>query len=439
MEDRIRVCFVSFWFSPAVGGAEVQAEKQARQLRDLGHEVVVVTLRHDKQWKRAETLDGLPVRRVGGIYKRGGRLRIGRLGYLPVYITMFLALWRLRHSYDVIHALQLSPVAAFAGKLLQKPVILNVQSAGPSEEQLKQLEPGARLMADTLTETSFLTVDFKDWVAGAGDIGHFPQLAFGNLMLRFLRKSNAFYQILSTRSRSYLTSHGFREEQIVLISNGIDTDKFQPAPERRPDPAKPERDIICVARLDYAKGVDVLLHTWGRIMREPAESRVYLKPRLYLVGEGVYRAQMERIVAELGIQDSVEFLGLRIDVVDLLQRSWGFVLPSRWEGMPNALLEGMACGLPCVATRVSGSEDAISDGINGLLVEPEQPAELAQALRRIIEDADFAQRLGREARATILRDYQLTTIVERCLELYRRLLTEEKNIFPLILVRKGKR
>src|SRR5205823_4031015 len=119
---------------------------------------------------------------------------------------------------------------------------------------------------------------------------------------------------------------------------------------------------------------------WGRMMQAPTEWRADLKPRLRLVGDGIFMPQMKRIVAELGIQDSVEFLGLRADVVDLLQQSWGFVLPSRWEGMPNALLEAMACGLPCVATRVSGSEDIISDGVNGLLVEPEQPAEMALML-----------------------------------------------------------
>src|SRR5207248_10097864 len=138
------------------------------------------------------------------------------------------------------------------------------------------------------------------------------------------------------------------------------------------------------------------LHAWAQMMHAPAEWRQHLKPRLRLVGTGDLRLQMERIAAQLGIQDSVEFLGLRTDVIDLLQQAWGFVMPSRWEGMSNALLEAMACGLPCVATRVSGSEDVILDGVNGLLVEPEQPAEMAEALRRIIEDTDFAQQLGQE-------------------------------------------
>ena len=428
MEDSIRICLVSFFLWPSIGGAQVRAEKLARQLQALGYDVTVVTFRHDRQWERKEMLDGLPVVRVGGIYRRDGHLSTGRLGYLPASIAMFLTLWRLRHSYDVIHALQLSPPAALIGQLTHKPVILGIQCAGPSETQRVQLdERGAALMADTLTETSFLKVDLNDWTPSAGDIGHLPRLPLGKAMLDFLRKSNAFYQILSTRSHSYLTSHGFRAEQIVHIPGSVDTERFQPAPERRPDLARPERDIICVARMDYAKGIDVLLHAWGRMLREPAEWRAHLKPRLRVVGEGVCRAQMERIVDGLGIQDSVEFLGLRTDVIHLLQQSWGFVLPSRWEGMSNALLEAMACGLPCVATRVSGSEDIISDGVNGLLVNPEQPAEMAQALRRIIEDADLAQRLGQEGRTSVVRDYQLISVVKQCLEVYRRLLTRGKK------------
>ncbi len=439
MEDRIRLCFIAFLFWPDVGGAQVRTEKQARQLQALGHDVTVVTFRHYRQWKRKEMLDGLPVVRVGGIYRRNGQLNTGRLGYLPNIVMMVLTLWRLRHSYDVIHAFQLSLPAALIGQLTHKPVVLSIQSTGPGEARRMQLdEHGAMLMADTLSETSFLKVELKDWEAGAGDIGHLPRLPLGKAMLNFLRKSNAFYQILSTRSYSYLTSHGFRAEQIVHIPGSVDTERFQPAPERRPDPARPERDIICVARLDYAKGVDVLLHAWGRMLREPSEWRAHLKPRLRLVGDGRLKPQMEYIVAELGIQDSVEFLGLRTDVVDLLQQSWGFVLPSRWEGMSNALLEAMACGLPCVATSVSGSEDIISEGVNGLLVEPEQPAEMAQALRRIIEDTELAQRLGRTGRATVVRDYRLISVVKQCLEVYRCLLTREKSSNLALAMRREK-
>lgn len=425
MEDRIKVCLISFMFAPLVGGAEVRAEKQAHQLQTLGQEVMVVTLRNNKEWKQSETLNGLPIVRVGGgIYRRNGWLHIGRLGHFPIDIAMFFTLWRLRHQYDVLHCLQLSPLAAVAtliGKLTHKPVIISIPSTGPGK---KQQESDAMLMADTLTDTSFLKVDFGDIVVG--DIGYLSQSALGgSFILKFLRKSDAYYQILSSRSYAYLTSHGFSAEHIVHIPNGIDTEKFRPDPEQRPDPHRPERNILCVARLQYPKGIDVLLHAWGRMMHAPAEWREHLKPKLLLVGEGPLRSQLERITQELGIQDSVEFLGLRRDVSDILQKSWGFVMPSRWEGMPNALLEAMACGLPSIATRVSGSEDIVLNKVNGLLVEPEQPAELAQALRLMIEDTDFAQRVGLEGRKTAANDFQLSTVVEKCIKLYWRLLKKD--------------
>ncbi len=430
MEDRMRICFVSLMFFPLVGGAEIQSERQARQLQALGHDVTIVTLRHEKGWKRAETLNGLAIIRAGGIYRRDGRLRIGRLGHVPSDIAMFLTLWRLRHQYDLIHVFQASPLAAVAvliGKIAHKPVVISIQSIGPNETQQAQLERNPMLMADTLTDTDFLKIDFHDWAPSIGDITYLHRAGVGgSAMVNFLRNSNAIFHINSTRSYSYLTSHGFHAEQIVRIPHGVNIEKFRPAPERRPDPARPERDIICVARLEHAKGVDVLLHAWGRMMHAPAEWRTHLKPRLRLAGKGTFRPHMERIVTELGIQDSVEFLGLRTDIPDLLQQSWGLVMPSRWESLPNALLEAMACGLPCVATRVCGSEDVICDGRNGLLVEPEQPAEMAQALRRLIEDTDL-QRLGQEARSTVACDYQLDNVARQFTKLYHHLITSSKN------------
>lgn len=422
MEECLRLCYLAYKFSPNVGGAEKQAEKQARQLQSLGHEVVVVTLRTDKRLERSEMMNGLPVVRVGGVYTRGGELRTGKLGHLPIAVTTFLALWHLRQSYDVIHVFQFSLLAAVAvliGMLTRKSVIINLQSAGPGETQTKQLEQGASLMVDTLTDADYLRIPSSlSWVVGGSDLTRLPQTTLGAYaILNFLRRSKAFYRVLSTRCRSYLISQGFRAEQIVHIPNGIDIEKFQP--RALVDETRSERDLLCVARLEYPKGVDVLLHAWGRMMHASPEWRIHLQPKLLLAGDGIFRPQMERIVKELGIQESVEFLGLRADITDLLQKSWGFALPSRWEGMPNALLEAMACGLPCVATRVSGSEDIIEHDHNGLLVEPENPEEMALALRRILEDTDLALRLGKEGRATVVQRYQLRSIVERCVELYR--------------------
>jgi len=431
VNNRLRICFVCLFFSPLVDGAGRRAEKQARQLQALGYDVTILTLRMRRAWDREGSLDNLSVIRIGGIFRSGGELRIDKFGIWVVGMAMFIALWRLRRSYDIIHVFQFLPIAIVAtliGRFAHKPVLISVQSTGLDKQQLTRSKYRASPLADTLTNTDVLKHFPEDIGKELSDIELLSDTIVENpTIINIMKKSNALYQILSSRGYAYLISHGFRKEQIVRISGSVDTEKFRPDPERKPDPSMSERTIICVARLEYAKGVDVLLHAWGRMMHASAEWRAHLKPHLLLAGEGKLRSRIELLVAKLGIEDSVEILGLRADVVDLLQQSWGFVLPSRWEGMPNALLEAMACGLPCIATCVSGTEDVIQHGVNGILVKPERPDDMAQALRIIIEDSELACRLGREARTTMVQDYQLINIVEQCLEVYHRLFADINN------------
>jgi glycosyltransferase involved in cell wall biosynthesis len=123
----------------------------------------------------------------------------------------------------------------------------------------------------------------------------------------------------------------------------------------------------------------------------------------------------------LGIADNVEFVGLQRDVPAQLHRGSIAVLPSRWEGMPNAVLEAMACGLPCVSTRVSGSEDIVQHGVNGLLVEPEDYQGMAQALLTLLREPLLTQIYGRAARETIEKLYALEQVMDRYIELYQKL------------------
>ena len=425
MRKKLRICVIAYHFAPTIGGSEIQAEKHARQLQAFGHDVTVITLRREQHWKKVEDYEGLPVYRIGGIYRKNGTLRLGRLGHIPSDILLFQLLWKLRKEFDGSHSLQMSPlagVAAFIGQKMQIPLVVSIPSAGPTKVPRPE---DATLMADTLKEkgidTAFLRVPFQETVVG--DIDVITRTAIGGkAILNYLKQSDTYYQVLSTRSHQLLAAKGFKTDHIFPLPNGIDIDKFCPNPNQRSHVEQPERDLLCVARLEFPKGVDILLHAWGRMMNEDDQWRAHLKPRLLLAGDGTLRAQLQRIVQELGIEESVVFLGSHKDVVPLLQQAWGFVLPSRWEGMPNALLEAMACGLPSIATRVSGSEDIIQDGINGLLVEPEDPIALAQAMRKIIHNHEAAQQFAKAGRDTIVQQYQLNHITKRCEDFYYQVL-----------------
>jgi len=173
--------------------------------------------------------------------------------------------------------------------------------------------------------------------------------------------------------------------------------------------------VICVSKMRYEKGIDVLLQAW-RLVHEQTPNA-----RLIIVGSGPIQPQLERLASALCISDSVEFAGLQSDVSSQLHRGKIGVLPSRWEGMPNALLEAMACGLACVATAVSGSEDIIQYGSNGFLVEPEDYEGMAQALLTLLRDPQLIQKFGLAARETIENNYSLGHITNMYIELYQRL------------------
>ena len=128
------------------------------------------------------------------------------------------------------------------------------------------------------------------------------------------------------------------------------------------------------------------------------------------------------ISQQLGINDAVTFHGAVHGVAPYLQQAAMLVLPSLSEGMPNVVLEAMACGLPVVATRVGGIVDIIADGENGLLVDAQRPDQLYEAMKRLFTDRQLADRLASQALKTIEQQFSLDTIVNRYTALYQALM-----------------
>lgn len=186
------------------------------------------------------------------------------------------------------------------------------------------------------------------------------------------------------------------------LPNGVDTAFWRPAdPGAGPD--RP-RHIVSVGRLEPVKGFDVLLDALALFTRDGGECR------LTLVGDGSQRAALESRAAELGLSERVEFTGVlpREGIRDLFHRAHAFVLSSRSEGTPLALLEAMACGLPCVATRVGGVPSAGGDGV--LLVAPEDPAALAAAVGAVLTTPAAATSMSEAAHRQAAKFSQAKTL-----------------------------
>jgi glycosyltransferase involved in cell wall biosynthesis len=413
----LRIYITIGTFHPLVGGAERQALLQGRALRARGYDATIVTLRHNRAWPKYEVVEGVPVVRVAGMVL-GGRERLPtplrRLAYLLGALTLGWTLWWRRQQYDILHVYQLNLLilpAALVSGFVNKPLIVALRCA---DSPYRGVSGKGRITRARPQQAHAPPVGAAGRDRSRGDLE-----ALGTPMVRLTRYllRRAQVIVLSARMRQDLLAHGFRLAGVQVIPNGVDLTRFRPASAESP-PARRDGRVLYIGRLTYQKGVDVLLAAWRGVQERLPASR---RATLVIVGAGPGQAQLECLAASLGITESVKFVGEQSDVAAWLRLSDVAVLPSRWEGMPNALLEAMASGLPCVATRVSGSEEVIQHGVNGLLVEPEDDVALAEALLTVLLDPALGAEFGLAARATIAERYSLDHVMSVYLDLYHSL------------------
>jgi glycosyltransferase involved in cell wall biosynthesis len=146
---------------------------------------------------------------------------------------------------------------------------------------------------------------------------------------------------------------------------------------------------------------------------------------LILAGDGPLRPGLERLASELGIANKVMFLGDRRDIGAVLRSLDVAVLTSDSEALSNAILEGMAAGLPVVASRVGGNIELVEDGRTGLLFSVGNEGELVRALRSVLASSEIRHQMGSEARRRVLERYHMDVVLNQFRELYRSLLMKK--------------
>ena len=203
---------------------------------------------------------------------------------------------------------------------------------------------------------------------------------------------------------------------ILRLYHGLDLSTFDGAPRRSEDPSKPL--LLSVAQLWERKGLEDLVRACG-LLRD--RGSVF---HCDIVGEGPLRGRLEALIAQLGLETVVTLTGplSHPDVVARLAAARAFVLPcvvapdGDRDGIPNVILEAMASGLPVVSTPVSGIPEVVRDGETGFLVPEHDPAAVADALERLLADADLAARLGEAGRVFVRREFDLHRNVDRLID-----------------------
>jgi glycosyltransferase involved in cell wall biosynthesis len=217
---------------------------------------------------------------------------------------------------------------------------------------------------------------------------------------------------------------GFPESKIFYIPNGVEIPK-----EKKIFFAEVKL-VMTVARLSSEKGIDVLLKAWAEV------AALHPALRLVIAGQGPLEPSLKKLCKDLRLADSVEFLGS----VPNLNEQWSnadlFVLPSRTEGLSNALLEAMSYGIPCIATRVGGNGEILGGegneipfggyivADNGLLVNPDDPKGLSEAVLYLIRHPEARELFGKRSRRFVEENYSIDLIAERYISLYKTMLSK---------------
>ena len=231
--------------------------------------------------------------------------------------------------------------------------------------------------------------------------------------------NHATARIVTTGERlreQVIAEAGSDPRRVVSIPTGIDVARFAPgdrAAARARVGLPAEAAIVgIVATLRSWKGHRYLLEAIARLQRPGV--------LLVVVGDGPQRAALEAHTAELRIAQAVRFAGDRADVEEWMRAFDVFCLPSYAnEGVPQALMQAMACGLPVVTTPVGSIEEIVRDGVTGVLVPPEDPGSLAAALAGLLDDAVRRDELGRAARSAALERFGDARMVDRMITVFR--------------------
>jgi glycosyltransferase involved in cell wall biosynthesis len=232
---------------------------------------------------------------------------------------------------------------------------------------------------------------------------------------RLVLRNYAAVVAVSDEVKQRLLKAGVREDKIHLVRNGIDLRPFDNATPSLPNAVSEDHPPIVglIGRLSIEKGVDIFLHAAAQVLVELPSTK------FVVVGEGPDRDKLESLIDELNLRESVSMLGRRDDMPSVYASLDIMVSASRQEGLPMAILEGMASSLPLIATAVGDVPTMVHDGETGVMVPPENAALLASAIVTLLRSPAQRESLGAAARKLIEDEFSADRMTADYLRVYK--------------------
>lgn len=406
--ERVRICLLAETFYPeAKDGLTQHAYQLAESLISKGAKLFVITRKMERESSRFELVGNVPVTRIPpvGHLKGKGWKALGPL--LRLLTIMPLLLIKFRNRYDVIMVSGikiLSIPAVLMSIAFGKISIIKIESPSELHEEIC----AQSLKRMNLSKSS-------------------PMVRLLRAVRNPLIKRADYFVAISSEIKQQLIDIGVDSNKILCVSNGIDITKFSPASEetrselRRKLSLPADATIVVYAgRLVISKGILVLVEIWNNLLRN--NNNIHL----LLVGSGKgsfddCEDELSSYMKEHGLEKHISITGSVDNVNEYLMASNIFVLPSEYEGFSLALLEGLACALPAVATKVGGATDLIQNCRNGILIDPKDKQGLETAIGWMLEKRPQWETIGKNARESAER-YSIDLVANKYIELFEYLI-----------------
>ncbi|MBI4802649.1 MAG: glycosyltransferase family 4 protein [Elusimicrobia bacterium] len=376
------VLMLSQTFYPAIGGSEKQALELSRALAARGIKVVVLTRRIENAPPR-ETIDGVAVRRLR-------TLGSGAVDSIVFMIKSFFYLLKNAADYDVVHVhLASSPAVA-----------ASLASMVTGKRSVVKLGGGRGVDEITLSMKTLL----------------------GRLKLKFFQFAGPELLVMNNEVYNWLKNEpAFSGLKLRHFRNGVDTGKYSPLSYQEKISAKSALGFenftifLFVGRLSPEKRIKEFVETWAEVF---LEERVKPRMRLVIVGKGPESENIRKAVNDLGVSETVTLAGARDDLKPYYGAADVFVLPSISEGLSNSMLEAMACGDAIMAGRVGGAREAVVEGVNGCLFDPQSRQEIKACIKKLMSDKTMPLKMGEKSREIAVNKYSMAKVTEELLKIY---------------------
>ena len=254
--------------------------------------------------------------------------------------------------------------------------------------------------------------------------------AWGRMKLRWFllgRFCDRVIAVSEKTRRHYLQAGGLPHDKVITLYNGVDISRFKKMDETQTVKLRKELQlplssqiIMTVAVLREPKGIQFMISALPAILEQCPDVH-YL-----IVGDGVHRAVLSDLVADLAIENHVTFSGHRTDIPDLLACCDIFVLPTLKDALPTVLIEALAAGKPIIASNVGGVPEIIENGVNGVLVAPGEPSKLVEACLRLLKDNELSRQISLAGSETVRQRFNIDTQIEHLSRLYEELTSHAK-------------